>query len=180
MKTHNLIALSLATVFGLVASSAFAAPLSEKQQATIKQEVEQTMQSLLQNFSRADIDGILKFYSDDPGFLAPDPEGKISDNPTFRKATREFFQTVSSETIQTKHQDVRILAADTVVLAWQGSFQTQMKDGAVLKCDSYAATFVFRRIGNEWKIIYDHESGLPPQSVKPAAPTGANTEVKVP
>jgi hypothetical protein len=60
-----------------------------------------------------------------------------------------------------------------VGVVWQGGFLTMMKDGTVMKCDSYAATFLFKRTGNAWKIIYDHESGVPPQSVPPAAAQAA-------
>ncbi len=165
--------LTLLAAAGLVAGAALAAPLTEKEQTAIKQEVTQTVQNLFGAFERADIEGILGFFSDDPAFLAADAEGKVSDNPTFRKATREFFQTVSGEKIQTKSQDIKILNTGTVIVAWQGGYQTMMKDGTVVKCDSYAATFVFKRIGQGWKIIYDHESGPPPQPVPPAVAAGA-------
>jgi uncharacterized protein (TIGR02246 family) len=159
-----------------LAGATLAAPLTEKEQAAIKQELNQTVQNLLGAFERADIEKILGFFADDTAFLSIDPEGKVSDSPTFRKATREFFQTVSGEKIRTKSQDIRILDAGTAIMAWQGGYQTMMKDGTIVKSEAYAATFVFKRIGRDWKIIYDHESGLPPAPVLPVA-ADTSTEV---
>jgi len=156
--------------------SKIAPPLDE---AAIKHEIAQTAQGLFGAFSHADIDGILSFYADDPEFRAIEPDGKVTDSAAFRKSTREFFAGVASESIQTRSQDIRIIDPDTAILTWNGGFQTRMKDGTTVGCDSYGATFVFRRIGKDWKIIHDHESGVPPQPVKPVAASSVKPNTTV-
>jgi hypothetical protein len=66
---------------------------------------------------------------------------------------------------------------------WHGAVDLIQKDGSVLRCDPYNATFLFERFGGTWKIVFQHESGLPPQPVAPQpakpieTPAGAKTEV---
>lgn len=128
-------------------------------EATVKREVAETMRALLAAFSRSDIETVLSFFADDPDFRAINDEGKVSDSTVFRNSNREFFANVAGETIETRSQTIRVIDTDTAVLSWHGAFQTRMKDGTTLKCDSYGATFVFGRTDRGWRVISDHESG---------------------
>ena len=65
MKTCRVL---LAALFGLAASSAFAADLTEKQQAVIHREVIATFQSLLAAEERLDADAVWAFHAEVPGY----------------------------------------------------------------------------------------------------------------
>jgi hypothetical protein len=41
-----------------------------------------------------------------------------------------------------------------------------MKTGEKLKIDKFGITFIFTRIDNQWKVIYQHSSALPPVQEK--------------
>ncbi|MBE2215610.1 MAG: DUF4440 domain-containing protein, partial [Opitutaceae bacterium] len=130
-------------------------------EAAIKREVAEAMRALLAAFSRSDIEAVLSYFADDPDFRAINDEGKVSNATDFRKSNREFFANVVGETIETRSQSIRVIDTNTAVLSWHGGFQTRMKDGTTLQCDSYGATFVFGRTDRGWKILSDHESGAP-------------------
>jgi len=42
-----------------------------------------------------------------------------------------------------------------------------LKTGEQLKIDMFGVTFVFSKIDNHWKVIYQHSSSLPPAPQKP-------------
>jgi hypothetical protein len=50
------------------------------------------------------------------------------------------------------------LAKDAVIYAWFGKSEFAMKSGDKITYDPYAVTFVFKKVGGQWKIICIHES----------------------
>lgn len=183
MKTPTVLA--LAAVLGLAAVSAFSAPLSEQKQAAIRQEVGQVMQDYTAACEHIDCAAALSFAADVPEFRYADTDGKQYDYAGFKKLVAEFFAGFSAQKATTRNQDILVLDPDTALVIWHGAIDLTQKDGSVLRADPYNATFLFKRLGGTWKIVFQHESGLPPQPVppqtaKPAeAPAGGNAKSEV-
>ena len=147
----------------------------DSDEAAIKHAVEQKMLALINAFERVDTEAVLAFYADDPAFLIANEKGVFKGTAAYRKGMRDYFQGLSAEKIHTRTQELRFLGEDLVIVAWQGSYECQKKNGPLLVCDSLAATFVFGRLSGDWKIIYSHESGSLPQSM--TAPSSASTGI---
>jgi uncharacterized protein (TIGR02246 family) len=173
MKTIFNAVLCFVVMLGFVAGAALAAPPSEKKQAIIRQEIEQKTLALIQAYEKADVEAVLKFYWDDPSFLIANEKGKVRDSAAYRKAMQADFQNIAAEMIHTRKQELRILSEDTVIVAWQGPCEFKKKDGSLYAYEVFAATFVFKRIGGDWKIIYSHESGPPAKRIEPVDTTTA-------
>jgi ketosteroid isomerase-like protein len=136
--------------------------LSSQDQERIKQEVTQAFQIILQNSERADLDAALRLYSDTPDFVGIFGDGTMNDYKAFEKANREYFDKVSKQQITMLKDKIIILSEDAAIYAWQGKCLVSLKSGRTMSMNPFAATLVFRRIGNEWKVVYSHESSLPP------------------
>jgi ketosteroid isomerase-like protein len=145
-------------------------------EAAIKQEVAQALQGFIVACDRIDLDGTLGFEADVPEFRYADTDGQLYEYPAFKKLLAETFAGSVAQKVLTQRQEISVFGPDAALVAWHGSVELTQKDGTVVRSDPYNATFLFKRLGGTWRIVYQHESGLPPQPVKPAAlPTPAAT-----
>jgi steroid delta-isomerase-like uncharacterized protein len=162
MKTPTVLA--LAALLGLAAGSAFSAPLSEKKQATVRQELTQVMKEYITACEHVDsAAATMKFAADVPEFRFADIDGKRYDYAGFKKSVTDFFAGLSAMKVTTRNQDILVLGPDTTLVIWHGAIDLIQKDGSVLRFDPYNVTFLFKRFGGTWKIVFQHESCLPPQ-----------------
>ena len=169
--------LTLLAAAGL-AGAALSAPLTEKEQAAIRQEVTAVMQDYTVACERVDFAGALKFAAESPEFRYADTDGKLYDYPAFKKLLGEIFAPFTAQKAFTQRQEITVLGPDAALVAWHGALELTQKDGAVLRSDPYNVTCVFKRLGGAWKIVYQHESGLPPQPVASASAGAAIAPLK--
>lgn len=158
--------LSLATLLGLVACSAFADDLPATQQAAIKQEVIQLLHGMLAAEERLDADAVWACHADVPGYLWADIDGKLYDFAGTKKSWADYYAVCAKLKFTTKREEVLVLGPDTACYLWHGAADITGKDGAVSRVDPWTARYVCRRIGGAWKIVGGQESSLPPQPVK--------------
>jgi steroid delta-isomerase-like uncharacterized protein len=171
MKTSTV--LTLAAVLGLAAVSACSAPLSEKKQAAIRQELTQVMQDYTAACEHVDCAAAMKFAADVPEFRYADIDGKQYDYAGFNKVSTDFFAGFSAMKATTRNQEILVLGADTAFVIWHGACDLIQKDGTVLRSDPYNITCLFKRFDGTWKFVFSQESGVPfqpgpPQAAKPA------------
>jgi len=167
MKILFVSAFALAALVGFTASAAFASPLTERQQAAIREEVGEAMKGFIVACERIDLGETLKFEADIPEFRFADTDGQLYDYPTFKKNLTDLFAGCSAQKIFTRRQEITVLGPDIALVAWHGAIELTQKDGTALRSDPYNGTFLFRRFGDAWKIAYQHESGPAPQPVGP-------------
>lgn len=179
-------ALTLAALLGLATVSAFSAPLSDKEQTVIRQEVSQVLQEHISGAEHVDCAAALKFAADVPEFRYADSDGKQYDYAGYKKVTTDLLAGMSAIKVVTRNQEILVLGPDTALVIWHGAVDLTQKDGSVLRADPYNAGFLFKRFGGTWMMVFQQESCLPPhpvapQAAKPAeAPTGAKMEVSGP
>jgi hypothetical protein len=140
--------------------------LTDAQKAAISQEVVQAVKPLFAAAEKLDVDGLMKLCEDGPDLAFAMSDGKTFKGPELRQATADVFKLFSSQKLVTKSERVMVLGPDTALYLWTGCNDMVQKDGAVLRSDPYAATYLYRKVGNEWKFAYGHESGLPWAPVK--------------
>ena len=54
-----------------------------------------------------------------------------------------------------------VLSKDLAMSAGLGKIEMSMKSGDKMTLDPQVYTDVYKKFGNEWKIIYEHGSGTP-------------------
>lgn len=170
MKRRILTHLILAATLAFTGCAKKDAPLTETQQAAIRDEVLQAVKPMLAAFEKVDIDAALKLAQDGPAFELVMPDGKAIAFAEFKKGGGEFFAALSSQKLVPRKEKVLVLAPDAALYLWQGRYDMTQKDGAVLRSDPYALTYLYRKVEGKWMFICGHESGLPHQPVKAEEP----------
>ena len=105
--------------------------------------------------------------SQTPDFLAVMTDGSTFDFAGAKKSTAEFLRAFPSVKFSTAKEEFGFLANDLVLFAWNGTCDLTSATGDHSKIDTYAVTYIVRKMDNKWKIIFSHESALPPTQDKP-------------
>jgi ketosteroid isomerase-like protein len=184
MKTRHpiLAAWSLAALLGLAAGAAYAADLTETQQAAIRQEVIAAVQSMFAAEQRLDANAVWTFHADVPGYLWADINGQLYDYAGAKKVWIDYIANCAKLTSTTKREEVMVLGPDLAFYLWHGSVDATQKDGAVFHNEVWTARYLCRRINGAWKIVGGQESSAPPQPVNPAvaSPASASSDAQAP
>jgi hypothetical protein len=161
--------LTLLAAAGL-AGAALSAPLTEKEQAAVRNEVRQAFLAYKAACESANPAAKLAFIADVPEFRFVDIDGKRYDYAGHKKLVTEMFAGLSAVKITISSEETFVLGADQALVFWTGAIGLVPKEGATLCADLYSATFLWKRLGGAWKLILQAESALAPQPVTaPAA-----------
>ena len=112
------------------------------------------------------LDAYLGSYAETPDFLAISADGVIRNYPRFAEICKQYYNSLKEQKLATTHETFQVLDDFTVLLCWSGNIDAYFKNGDIMKMQNYTVTYLFRKIGGRWKIIYAHESALPPEVVK--------------
>lgn len=147
-------------------SSKIAAPPTDE--TAIRQEVSQILKDYIAACEHVDSAAALGFVADVPEFRYSDIDGKQYDYAAFSKLVTDVFAGLSAQKATTRNQEILVLGPDTALVIWHGAMDAVQKDGSALRWPDYNFTGLFKRFGGTWKIVFQHESSLPP-----SPPTGA-------
>jgi ketosteroid isomerase-like protein len=84
-----------------------------------------------------------------------------------KNGTAEMYKSLTALTFTTIKSEFRFLPGNIVICAWLGKCDITFKTEERATIDSYAITFVFKKLESHWKIIYSHESASPPVEESP-------------
>lgn len=158
MKIYLFIATLLLCLPGCMSKNT--GQLTEQQKDQIKKEIIAVGDSIIAKAERLD-PGWLDYYADSPDWGMVNADGTRWDYQYNRKVQSDLIKAFSSYKWIPKTRDIKILAGDIAILAWDGKDVTVMKSGERLTLDPHAYTLIFRKIVGQWKIIYSHDSGVP-------------------
>lgn len=157
MKTYISVAVLLLFLVGCTAQQND--QLTQQQKDQIKSEVKAVGDSIVARVERLDGVDAAKYYADSPEWVMFGADGARWDYKTFMKAQPEFDSTVTSWKWTTTAEDFIVITKDVVIAAWTGKDVTIMKSGDKMTYDPHAYTLVFKKIADQWKIVYGHDSG---------------------
>lgn len=136
--------------------------ISSDEKGHIEKAISDRIEEIIKGAKELNVEGALMPYSDDPDFKIVNPDGSVTDFPTMRNAQAEAFKTLASLDFKTIKQDFTFLANNLVICTWTGSNEFELKSGEKMKIDPYVGTMIFKKMDNEWKIIYAHETTAQP------------------
>lgn len=140
--------------------------ITEGEKETIKKAISEKIEQIIKGAKELNVDAALKPYSNDSTFKIVNPDASVTDFKTMKKAQAEAFKTVASMNFKTIKQDFTFLAKDLVICTWTGSNEFELKTGEKMKIDPYVGTMIFKKVDNEWKIIYAHETTTAPVTIE--------------
>jgi ketosteroid isomerase-like protein len=135
--------------------------LSPQQKEQSQKEVMAVTDSIISKWAALDAEGALQYYSDSPDWVWFGPGGTGYDFQAFKKLWREVNQSTAMTKVTTVREQFTVISRDVVICAWEGKDENTLKTGDRLTYDPHAITFLFKRMGGQWKVTYTHESGIP-------------------
>jgi len=89
-------------------------------------------------------------------------DGTCCDYETYLKNNLEYLKTCVSFELTTLGEKIKILNNVTTIYSWAYRAEATLMTGGKDIVDKAGATFVFQKINDLWKVVYYHESSVPP------------------
>lgn len=94
------------------------------------------------------------------------PDGTIDDYAGMVKLQEGFFSEAASIRFTTIKEDFHFFSKDLVVCTWSGKNEFELKAGGKFLIEPYTGSMFFKKVNNEWKIVYAHEAAAQPKEIK--------------
>lgn len=137
-------------------------PLTDSEKEAIKIEVKKEFTAMVDACTKVDVQTALKYYWDSPDFMGFGVDGAIIDYALFKKTNEDFFEAAQSVQFPSLKEEIKVLTNDQVIFIWQYKADIVLKAGERMTFDQVGVTFLYKKIEGAWKIVYYHESALPP------------------
>jgi hypothetical protein len=139
--------------------------ISNSDKEKITNEIKEAVNTVIMGCEALDMDLAFSIFSNSPDFLMIGMDGSLCDYQTYLKNNRDYLMTCSSFTLTTLKEEIKILRRDLAIFAWIYKAEATLKTGEKDIFEKAGATFVFHKIHDEWKVVYYHESTLPPTRI---------------
>ena len=139
--------------------------VTNHQRETISQEIREAIDSLIRGCEALDMDLAFDIFSDSPDFLMIGTDGTHCDYATYLKNNIDYLKTCASFRLTTFSDEIRILNPNTAIFSWAYGAEALLKTGEKDIVSKAGASFVFRKIGGKWKVVYYHEASVPPERI---------------
>jgi hypothetical protein len=139
--------------------------LSSSEKEKIKEELQEAINTLIGGCEALDMELAFRIFSNSPDFLMMGTDGSLCDYQTYLHNNIDYLMTCSSFKLTTLKEEIRILNRDMAIFSWAYRAEATLKTGEQDVFEHAGATFVFGKVNDEWKVVYYHESSLPPTRV---------------
>ena len=135
-----------------------------------KKEIKNICDQLFSAVNKLDMDAFFKDFSNSPEFLFIGTDGKSYDFQSYVDMSKEFVKPLSESSFILNKSDFRVLSNDLMLYINSGTWDLAFPTGDHIKFDTYTINCLFKKIENQWKIIFLQESASPaveiPKEVK--------------
>lgn len=136
--------------------------MTPQEQETTKKEIMEVVKIIFQNLEKMNAEALFQSYSNSPDFMFLTTDGSMVGLQEAKNHHAVWFKSLSSLKVTTIKDEFRFLPGNIVICGWQGEFEMTIGSGQQLKIDKFGITFIFSKIDNQWKVIHQHSSALPP------------------
>jgi hypothetical protein len=154
MKANILVAALV--LFFLGCTSQQSEKLTQQQKEQIKGEAKVALDSIFAKWGRLDVEGALQYYS--PELLVVGDSSLINYEAS-KKGWMDFASSAATAKWTAVRWEFIVLTKDLVISAWMGKVELLLKSGDKITVDPQGYTDVCKRVGGQWKVIYEHPSG---------------------
>jgi ketosteroid isomerase-like protein len=135
--------------------------MNAQDQETAKIEIREIVNQIFKSANNLDLESLFKYYSDTPDFLLVHLDGSLLDFQGAKKVTGETVNALSFVNYSIIKDEFRFLPNNIIICAWNGKCEMTLKTGEKMKIEKIGITFIFKKIDNQWKVIYSHRSASP-------------------
>ena len=154
MKANIFVAALL--LFCLGCTSQQSDQLTQQQKDQITKEVKAVLDSIFARAERLDGEGALQYYS--PEVVVN--HSALIDYQAYKKGWIDFDSAAATVKWTTVRCEYIVLSKDLVISAWVGKMEFLLKSGDKTTINPQGYTDVYKRVGGQWKVIYEHASGI--------------------
>ena len=138
-------------------------PFTNKEK--IEKEIQVIIDTLIQGCQALDMDMAFGMFANIPEFIMMGTDGSQVDHNTYVNNNIAYLGECSAFELKTFNGETRVLDENTAVYSWAYAAKATLKSGDIDMVDNAGATFVFRKLDNEWKVVYYHEATVPPRRI---------------
>lgn len=135
--------------------------MTNEEKEIAKKEISDVGAFVIENAIKLDVETAMKPYLNDAEFLVVNPDGTYADYAKMKTSNIETFEQLSSFKQTTIKEEFRFITKTDVLYTWFGKNEIELKIGEKITNESYIGTMLFKKINDEWKIVYAHESASP-------------------
>lgn len=139
--------------------------LSIAEKDTITREVKEEISRLIAGCESLDMDTAFDMFLDAPDFLMMGTDGTLCDFNTYLKNNIDYLNTCAGFELTTFREETRILDPETAIFSWAYGVEATLKTGEMDIIENAGASFIFQKMGGKWKVVYYHESSVPPKRI---------------
>ena len=156
MKANIFVAALFVSFFGCTSQQSD--QLTQQQKDQIKKEVKVPLDSIFAKWGGLDVEGALQYYSPE---LVVVGDSSLMDYQVSKKGWMDFATSAATAKWTVVRLEFIVLTKDLVISAWVGKMELLLKSGDKTTIDPLGYTDVFKKVGGQWKVIYEHASGIP-------------------
>jgi len=160
MKTNYVTAMLFFSFFGFATN--LTAQIAAQEQETAKKEIRESAGKIFQNLEKMDAEALFQSYSNSSDFMFFTTDGSMAGFQEAKNHHAAWFKSLYSLKVTTNKDNFRFLPGNIVIYGWIGKFEMTLGSGQQLKNDKFGITFIFNNINDQWKVIHQHSSALPP------------------
>jgi ketosteroid isomerase-like protein len=160
MKTYILISLSFLFLSGYSRQETI--QTKPQDQETLKKEIREAVGVIFRNLEKMDAEALFQSYSNSLDLIFFTTDGSMINIQEAKNHHAAWFGSLTSLKVTPFNEDFRFLPGGNVICSWTGKFEMTMMSGDKYVINQLGITFIFRKIDNAWKVIYQHSSSLPP------------------
>ena len=164
MKTNLYLVLALLFFFGCTKKEPMQMTPQEKE--TAKKEIKEVVNIIFQGLEKLDAEAAFKPYLNSPDFILFTVYGTMVDYQGAINGHAAWFKTLTSIKVTTIKEEFRFLPDNLVIYPWLGKFEMTLKTGEQVTVD-FGVTMIFRKIDNQWKVIYQQTAQVPTVQERP-------------
>ena len=158
MKSICVVTMALLFLFGGALSQPI--PTTQQEQQATKAEIVNAVNTIFSSLETLNADTLFQLYSKSPAFALFTTDGSLADYQAAKNHHTVWFRQLSALKVSTTATEVKALSGDVAVCAWHGTFDMTFKSGDQSQVD-FGITFVFTKIDNHWKVVYQQTAQLP-------------------
>jgi len=141
--------------------------MSNDERMKIQKEIKEIINTLISGCENLDMEMAFGMFLDAPEFLMMGTDGTLCDYQTYLKNNIDYLTACSSFKLTTYIEETRIYDRETAIYAWAYGVEAILKTGEKDIVPNAGASFIFKKQQGEWKVVYYHESTVPPTRIFP-------------
>ena len=135
------------------------------EKAKIEKEIGEIIDTLIQGCETLDMDMAFGMFANIPEFIMMSTDGSQVDHDTYVNNNIAYLSDCSAFELITFNGETCVLDENTAIYSWAYQAKATLKSGDIDMVDNAGATFVFRKLDGEWKVVYYHEATVPPRRI---------------